>query len=148
MAQVRGNAVGITLVTPHPNPYFKNKPKWRCRAISSVARDRPSSLNPSASVKYYLPILFTASILLSGALLPSAALAQAPPIRIFPVGDSITDGSSFDSPDGSGGYRQTLFNSLTTAGYNVDYIGTLTINSGLMTEQNHEGHSVWTIDQN
>ena len=77
----------------------------------------------------------------------STGLAQTPPIRIMPLGDSITDGSSFDSPDGSGGYRLRLFNSLTTAGYNVDYIGTLTINSGLLAEQNHEGHSGWRIDQ-
>lgn len=65
----------------------------------------------------------------------------------MPLGDSITDGSSFDSPDGSGGYRGPLFTALTNAGYNVDYIGTQTINSGLLTEQNHEGHSGWRIDQ-
>lgn len=74
--------------------------------------------------------------------------AQAPPIRIMPLGDSITDGSSFDSPDGSGGYRLLLRNLLTTAGYNVDYIGTQTINSGLLgTDGQHEGHSGWRIDQ-
>lgn len=77
----------------------------------------------------------------------STALAQIPPIRIMPLGDSITDGSSFDSPDGSGGYRLRLYNSLTTAGYNVDYIGSQTVNSSLIPEQNHEGHGGWRIDQ-
>lgn len=65
----------------------------------------------------------------------------------MPLGDSITDGSSFDSPDGSGGYRGPLYTLLTTAGYNVDYIGSQTINSSQVPDQNHEGHSGWRIDQ-
>ena len=65
----------------------------------------------------------------------------------MPLGDSITDGSSFDSPDGSGGYRGPLYTLLTNAGYNVDYIGSQTINSSLVPDQNHEGHSGWRIDQ-
>ena len=75
------------------------------------------------------------------------ARAQTAPIRIMPLGDSITDGSSFDSPDGTGGYRGPLYNLLTAAGYNVDYIGSQTINSSQLVEQNHEGHSGWRIDQ-
>ena len=66
--------------------------------------------------------------------------AQTPPIRIMPVGDSITDGS----PVG-GGYRAPLYAALTAAGYNVDYVGTQTINPGTLPEINHEGHSGWTI---
>lgn len=65
----------------------------------------------------------------------------------MPLGDSITDGSSFDSPDGSGGYRGPLYSLLTTAGYEIDYIGSQTINSSLVPDQNHEGHSGWRIDQ-
>jgi lysophospholipase L1-like esterase len=65
----------------------------------------------------------------------------------MPLGDSITDGSSFDSPDGSGGYRGRLYSLLTTAGYNVDYIGSQTVNSTLIPDQNHEGHGGWRIDQ-
>lgn len=79
--------------------------------------------------------------------LASLASAQTPPIRIMPLGDSITNGSSFDSPDGSGGYRGPLYTSLTNAGYNVDYIGTLTVNSSLIPDQDHEGHGGWRIDQ-
>lgn len=85
--------------------------------------------------------------LLCACVFSCAASAQTPPIRIMPLGDSITDGSSFDSPDGGGGYRLPLYNLLTSAGYNVDYIGSLTINSGLLTEKEHEGHSGWRIDQ-
>src|SRR5678815_5672583 len=80
-------------------------------------------------------------------VLTLSAGAQSPPIRIMPLGDSITDGSSFDSPDGSGGYRLKLYTMLTNIGYNVDYVGLQTINSGLLTEKEHEGHSGWRIDQ-
>jgi lysophospholipase L1-like esterase len=79
--------------------------------------------------------------------LSATGVAQAPPIRIMPVGDSITDGSSFDSPDGTGGYRGPLYTALTQAGYNVDYVGSHTVNSGLLVEKEHDGHSGWRINQ-
>ena len=65
----------------------------------------------------------------------------------MPLGDSITDGSANDSPNGVGGYRGNLYTQLTNAGYNVDYIGSLTINSSLVPDPHHEGHSGWRIDQ-
>lgn len=67
----------------------------------------------------------------------------------MPLGDSITDGSSYDSPDGTGGYRGPLFDALTADGYNVESVGSLTINSTLrpLAEKSHEGHSGWRIDQ-
>ncbi len=81
------------------------------------------------------------------AVLTVTANAQTPPIRIMPLGDSITDGSSYDSPDGSGGYRLKLYNMLTNLGYNVDYVGLQTVNSGLIPEKEHEGPGGWRIDQ-
>jgi len=83
------------------------------------------------------------------ALFAVSATAQTPPIRIMPMGDSITDGSSNDSPDGVGGYRGALYTLLTNAGYNVQSVGTLTINSQLLPDiqKPHEGHSGWRIDQ-
>ena len=63
------------------------------------------------------------------------------------MGDSITNGAAFDSPDGSGGYRGPLYDSLTAAGYTVDYVGTTTTNSELLAEKEHEGHGGWRIDQ-
>ena len=84
--------------------------------------------------------------LLCALLLPLVASAQSPPIRIMPLGDSITDGTSAGST-GYGGYRRPLYYSLTGAGYTVDYIGSLTINSSQIPDQNHEGHSGWRIDQ-
>lgn len=69
--------------------------------------------------------------------------AAQPPIRIMPLGDSITDGAG-----APGGYRARLYTLLTNAGFNVDFVGTLTDNSAPgLPDPDHEGHSGWTIDQ-
>ncbi|BCX46708.1 immunoglobulin I-set domain-containing protein [Haloferula helveola] len=89
-----------------------------------------------------------AAFLLALALGLAPVLTEAVPvIRIMPMGDSITNGSSFDSPDGTGGYRGPLYDLLTTAGYDIDYVGSLTVNSELLVEKEHEGHGGWRIDQ-
>ena len=81
-----------------------------------------------------------------------AASAGTPPVRILPVGDSITDGSSYSSPGNGGpggGYRRPLWLMLTNVGYNVDYVGSLTINPAVDVPMptHHDGHSGWRIDQ-
>ncbi len=64
-----------------------------------------------------------------------------PPIRIMPLGDSITYGSPIP-----GGYRNPLYHALTNLGYTVDFIGTQTGNStNTLPEINHEGHGGWKI---
>ncbi len=69
--------------------------------------------------------------------------AVAPPIRILPLGDSITDGAGVP-----GSYRAPLYQLLTNAGYNVDFVG-LQKNNGVagLPDSDHEGHSGWRIDQ-
>ncbi len=74
-----------------------------------------------------------------------SAFAQTPPVRILPLGDSITFGSG--GTVNLGGYRSKLYSTLTAAGYNVDYIGSLTTNSSGIPDQDHEGHGGWRIDQ-
>jgi len=61
----------------------------------------------------------------------------------MPLGDSITYGSGV-----AGGYRARLYNILTAAGYNVDFVGTQNGNgvAGL-PDPDHEGHPGWRIDQ-
>ncbi len=68
----------------------------------------------------------------------------APPIRIMPVGDSITCGSNV-----AGGYRLELYRLLTAAGYNVDFVGTQAsaCYTNALPDADHEGHSGWRIDQ-
>ena len=69
------------------------------------------------------------------------ANAQTPPVRIMPLGDSITLGTG--TP---GGYRYPLYVSLTNAGYNVDFVGTQTGNAtNLLPKINHQGMSGWRI---
>ena len=71
------------------------------------------------------------------------AQAAPPPVRILPLGDSITDGVPV-----LGGYRAPLYQLLTNAGFKVDFVGTLSNNSSLgLPDPNHEGHSGYRIDQ-
>jgi lysophospholipase L1-like esterase len=67
---------------------------------------------------------------------------QAPkPLRIMPLGDSITYGSGT-----AGGYRLPLYSALTAAGYNVDFVGTRTDNGAAgLPDSNHQGLSGWRI---
>ena len=72
-------------------------------------------------------------------VLASSAL---PPVRIMPLGDSITYGVPV-----AGGYRASLYASLTNLGYTVDFVGTQTANAlASLPDSDHEGHSGWTID--
>ncbi len=74
---------------------------------------------------------------LAGLVLISASQAQTPPIRIMPLGDSITYGQN--TP---GGYRLPLYVALTNAGYNVDFVGTRTDNAtNALPDSNHQGMS-------
>lgn len=73
----------------------------------------------------------------------NSANAQVAPLRILPLGDSITFG--LGAP---GGYRAPLFDVLTAQGYQVDFVGTQTSNAAEgQSEREHEGHSGWQIDQ-
>lgn len=75
-------------------------------------------------------------------VIASPASAQ---IKIMPLGDSITRGGTGSTDDT--GYRRSLYLSLIGAGYNVDFVGSLT--SGIPTDfdRDHEGHSGWRDDQ-
>jgi lysophospholipase L1-like esterase len=67
----------------------------------------------------------------------------ADPLRIMPVGDSITYGSG-----APGGYRNRLYQLLNTAGLNPDFIGTQTGNGvATLPDPDHQGHGGWRIDQ-
>jgi lysophospholipase L1-like esterase len=66
------------------------------------------------------------------------------PIRIMPLGDSITYGTN---STGTVGYRRPLYLSLTGAGNNVDFVGSQTDGSPSDFDRNHEGHRGWRADQ-
>lgn len=74
------------------------------------------------------------------------AAAFAAPLRIMPLGDSITYGQGWDP---YGGYRAVLREKLVAAGYDVDYVGTQTANQGTLAQSGdvqHEGHPGWTVE--
>ena len=81
--------------------------------------------------------------------LVSLSVAFADPIRIMPLGDSITQGY-MDSviSEYRVGYRQKLYLDLVNNGYDVDFVGGLS--SGLLAEPafdvDHEGHGGWCAD--
>lgn len=89
-------------------------------------------------------LVFAAGFGLAGA--PSAAAAAATPVRIMPLGDSITG-----SP---GCWRSLLWNQLQNAGYtDIDFVGTLNAQScALAHDADNEGHGGFqataTADQN
>ena len=64
-------------------------------------------------------------------------------IRIMPLGDSITQGTP-----GSNSYRRNLYHKLVQAGYNVDFVGSMTKVYGGQApnpdyDLSHEGHWGW-----
>lgn len=81
------------------------------------------------------------------ALIAVCCLAtEAAALRVYPLGDSITQGTT--TP---GGYRSPLYKKLTAAGYGVDMVGSVQdfadrvlIDAG---EREHDGHPGWTISQ-
>jgi lysophospholipase L1-like esterase len=66
----------------------------------------------------------------------------AAPVRIMPLGDSITDGAGVP-----GGYRISLRQKLVAAGRSIDFVGSMVNGPGSLGDREHEGHSGWTIGQ-
>jgi hypothetical protein len=77
------------------------------------------------------------------------SVAYADPIRIMPLGDSITTGSASGVTEGYWvSYRQKLYLDLVNGGYNIDFVGSLS--SGMLAQPafdiHHEGHGGWCAD--
>ncbi|AGL13665.1 SGNH/GDSL hydrolase family protein [Actinoplanes sp. N902-109] len=64
------------------------------------------------------------------------------PIRVMPIGDSITRGTG--SPTRSS-YRMALAERLRKGGLQINYVGSQSDGTG--SDISHEGHGGWTIDQ-
>lgn len=71
-----------------------------------------------------------------------ATEAAGTPVRIMPLGDSITYGVGSSALDS---YRGALFWRLAQAGVRADYVGSM--RSGVSPDQDNEGHKGWTIAQ-
>ncbi|MEG4803337.1 SGNH/GDSL hydrolase family protein [Microcoleus sp. ARI1-B5] len=64
------------------------------------------------------------------------------PIKIMPLGDSITDGYFFP-----GGYRIDLQPAMESRGYAIEFVGSLSNGPDTLLSQHHEGHSGWRIEE-
>jgi lysophospholipase L1-like esterase len=73
---------------------------------------------------------------------PVAEPGAPDPIRIMPLGDSITCGVGSPTSDS---YRGVLSRWLARAGVGVDYVGSM--RSGVSPDPDNEGHKGWTIAQ-
>jgi lysophospholipase L1-like esterase len=73
------------------------------------------------------------------------------PIRVMPLGDSITRGTSttITDEDYIVGYRQKLFRTLQSYGYSVDFVGGNEVGSLALLpfDPDNEGHPGWTASQ-
>lgn len=63
------------------------------------------------------------------------------PVRIMPLGDSITDGLNVP-----GGYRIELWRRLRLEGREIDFVGSRSNGPAGLGDHDHEGHPGWTID--
>lgn len=80
--------------------------------------------------------------------LGSVSVTSAAPLRILPLGDSLTYGLATPAPV-PGGYRAQLFRDLTAAGYDPLFVGNSILNPDPTlppASSPHEGHVAFLID--
>jgi lysophospholipase L1-like esterase len=83
---------------------------------------------------------------LGAGLVGTARPVAAAPVRILPLGDSITAGYNIGGGDGlGGGYRIELEDDLGAAGVSFDFVGSLTNGPASLADKNHEGWNGYTI---
>ncbi|QNP68071.1 RICIN domain-containing protein [Streptomyces roseirectus] len=90
---------------------------------------------------WILPLVTLVTAALGVAAVPASA-APTTPLRVMPLGDSITWGVG--SSDGNG-YRGLLWDKLMADGHPLDFVGTG--RAGSMSDPDNEGHSGYRIDQ-
>jgi lysophospholipase L1-like esterase len=70
------------------------------------------------------------------------------PLKILPLGDSITYGViQYGINTDSGGYRTSLWNKFVADGLKVDFVGSLSNGPASLGDKDHEGHRGFRIDQ-
>lgn len=75
--------------------------------------------------------------------LPQGVQAQAgTPVRVMPLGDSITDGFNV-----AGGYRIQFYNRLAADGLtgSLNFVGSMSNGPASLLDREHEGHTSWHI---
>lgn len=93
---------------------------------------------------WLLPLiaLVVAALGMTAAGVTPASAASTTPLRVMPLGDSITWGVGSSTGNG---YRAPLGNKLATDGHPLDFVGTG--RAGSMSDPDNEGHSGYKIHQ-
>ncbi len=91
-----------------------------------------------------LPLITLVAALLgvTAAGVAPASAASNTPLRVMPLGDSITWGVGSSTGNG---YRAPLWDRLAADGHPLDFVGTL--RGGSMSDPDNQGHSGYRIDQ-
>lgn len=106
------------------------------------------NFGPRARAAY--TALLAVLLILAGVTLDHGAAHAATPLRVMPLGDSITLGVGDGTADGvQDGYRCALKVKLAAAGQTIDYVGSQTSGPPQCPghDVQHEGHSGWTTTQ-
>ncbi len=77
----------------------------------------------------------------------AAGAAAAEPVRIMPLGDSITDGCRACTSSVPGAYRTRLARLAAADGLAVDFVGSRRNGPPALPDRDHEGHPGYRIDQ-
>ncbi len=90
--------------------------------------------------------MLAASTVVSAPSVRAVAGAETVPLRIMPLGDSITEGV-----DGYASYRRQLWKALEARGQAADFVGSVTGSRDASPytdfDQHHEGHPGWLADE-
>lgn len=70
-----------------------------------------------------------------------------PPLKIMPLGDSMTHGIIGINDGDSGGYRTELWHKFMADGLEVNFVGSQSNGPASLGDKAHEGHPGWTIRQ-
>jgi lysophospholipase L1-like esterase len=103
-----------------------------------------------AAVVLFVSLAACAGLRLQAGGAPHRELVVAPhkdapasrPVRVMPLGDSITDG--LQSP---GGYRSDLWQYTKADGMNIDFVGSRSSGPSQLGDRDDEGHPGWRIRQ-
>ncbi len=105
--------------------------------------DRPPRWRESPN-HLFIAAVVTICLVVAIALVVGINRGPAQPMRVLPLGDSITDGWRYVP----GGYRIRLWERLVQADHDkIDFVGSLHNGPPELGDPDHEGHSGWRIDQ-
>ncbi|MGH3240477.1 MAG: GDSL-type esterase/lipase family protein, partial [Spirillospora sp.] len=75
-----------------------------------------------------------------------AAVRDRAPLRVMPLGDSITEGYDASTLGADGGYRTDLWQFFKADGRAVDLVGSASRGPARLGDRDHEGHGGWRVD--